>query len=103
MKKALVFAGAALAAASVVCAVPALAAEVPLDCIPLGGESLLPAPAWLPAPLHPFWTAIVTVPVAGWVMTHVRALLPNDPRIGIVLNVLDKLSGNYGSARNAAR
>ncbi|ATQ67826.1 MULTISPECIES: hypothetical protein [Methylosinus] len=73
-----------------------------IDCIPLGGDALLPVPAWLPTPLQPLWTAIVTVPLAGWVVTHVRTMLPNDPRIGILLAIVDKVSGNYGAARNAS-
>ncbi|MBY6239799.1 hypothetical protein [Methylosinus sp. Sm6] len=92
----------AVTAALLCVAGPSYALDVPLDCIPLGGDALIPAPAWLPPPLQPFWTAIVTVPLAGWVMAHVRAWLPNDPRLAIALGVLDKLVGNYGWARNAA-
>jgi hypothetical protein len=77
-------------------------AGVPIDCIPIGGDALIPAPAWLPAALQPFWTAVVTVPFAVSVLAHVRAKLPNDPRLSILLAVLDRLVGNYGSARNAA-
>jgi hypothetical protein len=92
---------AAATAALIVIAGPSYAG-VPTDCIPIGGDALIPAPAWLPAPLQPFWTAVVTVPLAGYILTHVRAALPNDPRLSILLAVLDRLVGNYGAARNVA-
>jgi hypothetical protein len=81
---------------------PSYAGAAAADCLPLGGEALAAAPAWLPAPLQSLWGELFTVPLAMWLLAHLRALVPNDPRLAMILGVVDRLVGNYGAARNGA-
>lgn len=64
---------------------------------------LIAAPSWVPAPFVPAWNDLVTTAALGWVLTHVRALLPNTGPWVYLNSVLDWVAGNYLNAKNVTK
>ena len=62
---------------------------------------LIAAPTGLPDWLVPLWNSVVTAAAIAGVLTHVRALIPNEGAWAIVGKALDWFVGNYLNAKNA--
>lgn len=89
------------AAVAVACGAIALAFLVFGDAAFAADAPLIAAPAGLPEWLVPLWNSVVTAAAIAGVLTHVRALIPNDGVWAIVGKALDWFVGNYLNAKNA--